>query len=193
MITSGDRLKTLLQECHLSPSDLALHRNILPQHVNNWIRRGVPIARLDDIAGLLCVHTHWLRTGMGPKYRFPHLPTPRPQDQFIDQDNLLHPAPSPTALAASTLEDVLIPFHRPLNQQLIAVDDRYLRLPREAIDSLCINPDHCAALIMPDTSQAPASNLAPPWPSTAATPCISPATSMPYCTAATWRSAPSTP
>ncbi|WP_277963951.1 S24 family peptidase, partial [Pseudomonas sp. RIT-To-2] len=53
------------------------------------------------------------------------------------------------------LEDVLIPFHRPLNQQLIAVDDRYLRLPREAIDSLCINPDHCAALIMPDTSQAP--------------------------------------
>ncbi|WAH59471.1 XRE family transcriptional regulator [Pseudomonas silvicola] len=156
MITSGDRLKTLLQECHLSPSDLALHRNILPQHVNNWIRRGVPIARLDDIAGLLCVHTHWLRTGMGPKYRFPPPSPPLdPQDQFIDQDNLLHPAPSPTALAASTLEDVLIPFHRPLNQQLIAVDDRYLRLPREAIDSLCIYPDHCAALIMPDTSQAP--------------------------------------
>jgi len=153
MINSGDRLKTLLQDCHLTPSDLALYRNVLPQHVNNWIRRGIPIARLDDIAQLLCVHTRWLRTGFGPKYRFPPpFPPIDPQDQFFDQDIL---DGNPSALAASTDSDVLVSFHRPFNHQLIAVENSHLRLPLAALEALNINPAHCAALVMPDASMAP--------------------------------------
>lgn len=155
MISSGDRLKTLLLECHLTPSDLALHRNVLPQHVNNWIRRGVPIARLDDIAQLLCVHTRWLRTGLGPKYRFPApFPPSDPQDEFFDQDSLA-PHGNPATRYATTAGDILLPFHRLLNHQLIADESQHLRLPIAAFDSLQINPEHCVAMTMPDAGMMP--------------------------------------
>lgn len=68
MNTSGDRLRTLLREVHLSASDFAKNRDVTPQHVNNWFKRGVPMARLDEIAELLSVTSRWLRTGEGPKY-----------------------------------------------------------------------------------------------------------------------------
>jgi len=162
MLTSGDRLRTLLKDCHLSPSDLALHRNVLPQHVNNWIRRGVPVARMDDIAQLLCVHSRWLRTGLGPKYRFPPpLPPVDPQDEFYDQDSD-DPTGNPTVLAATSSDDVLLAFHRPLNRQFIAVEDRHLRLPRAAFEQLGVEPTHCAALVMPDGGMAPRIPLGAP-------------------------------
>ncbi len=155
MISSGDRLKTLLQDCHLSPSDLALHRNVLPQHVNNWIRRGVPVARIDDIAQLLCVHSRWLRTGMGPKYRFPPpFPPSDPQDEFFDEDSLT-PRGHPSGLAASTADDLFVPFYRPLHHQLIADEKRHLRLPLAIFKALQVDPEHCVALTMPDNSMSP--------------------------------------
>ena len=40
MNTSGDRLRLLLRECHLSASDFAANRRVTPQHVNNWFKRG---------------------------------------------------------------------------------------------------------------------------------------------------------
>lgn len=71
MNTSGDRLKALLHECGLSASDFAAQRSVTPQHVNNWFNRGVPLARLDEMADLFCVHRRWLRTGEGPKHPNP--------------------------------------------------------------------------------------------------------------------------
>ncbi|HDS1819331.1 TPA: helix-turn-helix transcriptional regulator, partial [Pseudomonas putida] len=71
MNTSGDRLKALLHECGLTPSDFAAQRSVTPQHVNNWFRRGVPLARLDEMADLFCVHRRWLRSGEGPKHPTP--------------------------------------------------------------------------------------------------------------------------
>lgn len=68
MNTSGDRLKALLREVHLSASDFAKNRGVTPQHVNNWFKRGVPMARLNEIAELLCVSSRWLRTGEGLKH-----------------------------------------------------------------------------------------------------------------------------
>lgn len=68
MNTSGDRLRNLLRECHLSASDFAANRRVTPQHVNNWFKRGIPMARLDEIAELLCVNSRWLRCGEGPKH-----------------------------------------------------------------------------------------------------------------------------
>lgn len=68
MNTSGDRLKALLRECHLTASDFAANRRVTPQHVNNWFKRGIPMARLDEIAELLCVNSRWLRTGEGVKH-----------------------------------------------------------------------------------------------------------------------------
>ncbi|EPM63950.1 Cro/CI family transcriptional regulator [Pseudomonas syringae pv. actinidiae ICMP 19071] len=41
---------------------------ITPQHVNNWFKRGVPMARIDEVAELLTVNARWLRSGDGPKH-----------------------------------------------------------------------------------------------------------------------------
>ena len=68
MNTSGDRLRALLRECHLSATDFAANRKVTPQHVNNWFKRGIPLARLDEVAELLTVNARWLRTGEGPKH-----------------------------------------------------------------------------------------------------------------------------
>ncbi|MCF5134817.1 helix-turn-helix domain-containing protein, partial [Pseudomonas lactis] len=68
MNTSGDRLKALLREVHLSASDFAKNRGVTPQHVNNWFKRGVPMGRLNEIAELLCVSSRWLSDGKGPKH-----------------------------------------------------------------------------------------------------------------------------
>ena len=68
MNTSGDRLRVLLRECQLSATDFAANRKVTPQHVNNWFKRGIPIARMEEIAELLSVNAYWLRTGSGPKH-----------------------------------------------------------------------------------------------------------------------------
>ncbi|MFJ3484567.1 helix-turn-helix transcriptional regulator [Pseudomonas sp. NPDC090202] len=68
MNTSGDRLRILLRECHLSATDFAANRKVTPQHVNNWFKRGIPMARLEEVAELLSVNARWLRNGEGPKH-----------------------------------------------------------------------------------------------------------------------------
>jgi phage repressor protein C with HTH and peptisase S24 domain len=68
MNTSGDRLRVLLRECHLSATDFAVNRKVTPQHVNNWFKRGIPMARMEEVAELLSVNAQWLRTGEGPKH-----------------------------------------------------------------------------------------------------------------------------
>jgi phage repressor protein C with HTH and peptisase S24 domain len=68
MNTSGDRLRVLLRECHLSATDFAANRKVTPQHVNNWFKRGIPMARMEEVAELLSVNVRWLRTGDGPKH-----------------------------------------------------------------------------------------------------------------------------
>ncbi len=71
MTNSGDRFKLLLAECNLSTADFAAYLRVTPQHVNNWLKRGVPLARMDEIAYLLCVRSKWLRYGIGQKYPAP--------------------------------------------------------------------------------------------------------------------------
>jgi phage repressor protein C with HTH and peptisase S24 domain len=68
MNTSGDRLRILLRECHLSATDFAANRKVTPQHVNNWFKRGIPMARMEEVAALLSVNVRWLRSGEGPKH-----------------------------------------------------------------------------------------------------------------------------
>jgi phage repressor protein C with HTH and peptisase S24 domain len=68
MNTSGDRLRVLLRECHLSATDFAANRKVTPQHVNNWFKRGIPMARIEEVAELLSVNARWLRNGDGPKH-----------------------------------------------------------------------------------------------------------------------------
>ncbi|WPO99463.1 S24 family peptidase [Pseudomonas sp. HR96] len=153
MNTSGDRLKHLLFECDLRPADFAAHRNLTPQHIYNWFTRGVPAARLDEIATLLSVRAYWLRTGKGPKY--PNAPDPSApfepaslafvRRQGISQNEAL-------VKAISRADDCLVSFHALSGEHLLPLQDAQLRLPRQAFESVGVRPDDSIALLMPDTS-----------------------------------------
>lgn len=149
MNTSGDRLKALLNECNLSASDFAAQRRVTPQHVNNWFHRGVPQARLDEIAELLCVRSRWLRTGEGPKHStpLPHLKRngtpPHPE------------TPDHSTLTTHGDDDVCLPFHCIHDGQLEIAGERHLRLPRHALDRLGVDPAQAICLSMPDVNMMP--------------------------------------
>lgn len=149
MNTSGDRLKALLQECNLSPSDFAAQRKITPQHVNNWFKRGVPLARLDEIAELLCVRSKWLRSGEGPKHPNP-LPRLNASARQPGTD-----LPEPSLLAAHGADDIQLPFFGIQSRQLMPIADRYLRLPIRALDALGVDPGQALCLSMPAGNMSP--------------------------------------
>lgn len=149
MNTSGDRLKALLNECNLSASDFAAQRKVTPQHVNNWFHRGVPQARLDEIAELLCVRSRWLRTGEGPKHStpLPHLKRNGPQPK--------NEAPDHSALTTYGDHDERLPFHCIQAGQLAPIGDRHVRMPRQALDRLGVDPGQAICLSMPDVNMMP--------------------------------------
>jgi phage repressor protein C with HTH and peptisase S24 domain len=149
MNTSGDRLKTLLHECSLSPSDFAAQRKVTPQHVNNWFKRGVPLARLDEIAELLCVCSKWLRTGEGPKH-----PNPLPRLNAAPRKPGTE-APEPSLLAANAPDDIPLPFHSMQSRQLRPIADRYLHLPLRALDAVGVDPERALCLSMPSNNMSP--------------------------------------
>ncbi|MDF0731389.1 S24 family peptidase [Pseudomonas entomophila] len=146
MNTSGDRLKALLQECALTPSDFAAQRNVTPQHVNNWFKRGVPLARLDEIADLFCVHRRWLRSGEGPKH-----PSP------IMRPCMPNPAPTPTTpdTPEHDWRQVRILYHAVREGRLAPLPRRYLRLSAKALATLGVSPRNAVCLEMPGSNMAP--------------------------------------
>ncbi|MBC3488123.1 S24 family peptidase [Pseudomonas kermanshahensis] len=146
MNTSGDRLKALLHECGLTPSDFAAQRSVTPQHVNNWFRRGVPLARLDEMADLFCVHRRWLRSGEGPKHPNPILRSgpPRPP----------HTNP-PTPLSAHSGRLLQVPFYALQHGLLVPVANHHLRLPTTALKALGVAAQNAICLAMPAANMAP--------------------------------------
>ena len=149
MNTSGDRLKNLLHECSLSPSDFAAQRQVTPQHVNNWFKRGVPLARLDEIADLLCVCSKWLRSGEGPKH-----PTPLPRNNAALRKPGTEPT-DPSLLAANTAEDIHLSFYSVQSKQLRPITSRYLRLPVRALSAVGVDPAQAICVTMPASNMSP--------------------------------------
>lgn len=143
MKTSGDRLRALLQECHLSASDFAVNRKVSPQHVNNWFKRGLPMARMEEIAKLLTVNARWLRSGEGPKH---------PGEYYEDAST---PPPVPTL----NTEDVLLPLLKEIEaahgqgQTVVAeATERKIRLPLRTLQAMSIDPDDAVCAVMTGNS-----------------------------------------
>ena len=146
MNTSGDRLKTLLRECHLSASEFAANRRVTPQHVNNWFKRGIPMARLDEIAELLCVNSRWLRTGEGVKH--PSIPGLTP--------NVPKTAIAGTHAADFTASDIAVPFYNEVlspnvsgKTRVVEIPDHHVRLSLACLHAMDVNPEQaiCAPMI----------------------------------------------
>ncbi|WP_422403877.1 LexA family transcriptional regulator [Pseudomonas sp. GZD-209] len=145
MNSSGDRLKALLQECNLTPSDFAAQRNVTPQHINNWFKRGVPQARLDEIADLFCVYPRWLRSGEGPKHPDPLTPA-RPA---------LAPTQAPAPLLALGTQSVQLPLHQLQQGSLSATPELFQPIPRQALDSVGVAAHNAFCIGMPASNMAP--------------------------------------
>ncbi|AZE86063.1 Transcriptional regulator [Pseudomonas orientalis] len=145
MNTSGDRLKALLREVHLSASDFAKNRGVTPQHVNNWFKRGVPMGRLNEIAELLCVSSRWLSDGKGPKHP--------PANYLLE---------GPTARIAPTREDIgkylTGPACRPeTNDVEIPLHPTFtsterIRVTQHTLQTLNVKPDRAVGAYMVDNS-----------------------------------------
>ncbi|MBF8780082.1 helix-turn-helix transcriptional regulator [Pseudomonas fulva] len=148
MKTSGDRLKALLKECNLTASDLAAQRNVAPQHVNNWFNRGIPLARVDELAELLCVNRRWLLTGQGRKYAKPIL---RPLPISTQTDS----AAISAELAGSDARLIRLPYHQARDGRLLAVPERGLTLPAQALAGCGVEPAAALSVSMPSDNMEP--------------------------------------
>lgn len=149
MNTSGDRLRALLRECHLSATDFAANRKVTPQHVNNWFKRGIPLARLDEVAELLTVNARWLRTGEGPK----HPSESANESAGGDTSITLHTARS------LSRGDVEVPVFKEIesetgNSVIAQAPGKKIRLPLHVLQSMNINASNAICIAMVGNSMA---------------------------------------
>jgi phage repressor protein C with HTH and peptisase S24 domain len=151
MKTSGDRLRALLRECHLSATDFAANRKVTPQHVNNWFKRGIPMARLEEVAELLTVNARWLRTGEGPK----HPTESANENNGGDTPISLHPG------RRLSRGEVDVPVFKEIEptqdgeQSVIApIPGKKVRLPLHVLHSMNINTSNAICLAMSGNSMA---------------------------------------
>lgn len=147
MNTSGDRLRVLLRECHLSATDFAANRKVTPQHVNNWFKRGIPLARLEEVAELLCVTPRWLRTGDGPKH---------PGDHPQGHSGEAAPADNAPLTLGCDVELTVYREHtdnsgRPAG---IRACDRRVHLSRHALQAMGVEEKHAICITLYGNSMA---------------------------------------
>lgn len=64
---SGDRLRNLLDEFQLTPTEAARAFGVTNQNLNNWFSRGIPSRQILNIARLLKVRPEWLSSGEGDR------------------------------------------------------------------------------------------------------------------------------
>jgi phage repressor protein C with HTH and peptisase S24 domain len=145
MNTSGDRLKALLRECHLTASDFAANRRVTPQHVNNWFKRGIPMARMDEIAELLCVNSRWLRTGEGVKH--PDV-AHRQNDTAAQAPEHHRPATQPLDIDVPFYNEVLCPEGSG-KTRVAPIPDGRVRLSNSVLQAMDVSPEQaiCAPMI----------------------------------------------
>ncbi len=147
MNTSGERLRALLRECHLSATDFAANRKVTPQHVNNWFKRGIPLARMEEVAELLTVNARWLRTGEGPKH---------PHDPGTGSERLGDtPLPLHSGLSLPR-GDVELPMLKERESETpgTPTTGKKIRLPLNVLQSMNIHPDNAMCMAMVGNSMA---------------------------------------
>ncbi|CAM3347222.1 transcriptional regulator [Pseudomonas floridensis] len=153
MNTSGDRLRILLKECHLTATDFAANRKITPQHVNNWFKRGVPMARIDEVAELLTVNARWLRTGEGPKH-----PTDSANEHNGGDTRLIIHQDQGRNMLRGDVEIQIFKeiesTHGVSKTVLAEAPGQKIRLPLQVLQTMGIDPKNCLCVAMVGNSMA---------------------------------------
>jgi len=138
--TSGPRFKALLEEAKITTTGFAAFWDTEAQNIHNWYTRGVPAYRMEEVARILSVNSHWLKTGEGP------------QDaaalRVIDESGNTFDAQAIRSIY-TVIEpvDVELPFYKEATKapdsnktHVIEDPDHSIRLPRSHLDALEIKP-----------------------------------------------------
>lgn len=99
---SGDRLRKLLDEVQMTPTEAARAFGVTTQNLNNWFSRGIPSRQLLAVAQHLNVRPEWLSAGSGP----------RDAEQYGVKSNATHLGPIDAWDDGTPLDDdeVYVPF-----------------------------------------------------------------------------------
>lgn len=106
----------------------------------------MPLARLDELADLFCVHRRWLRTGEGPKHHNPTLRNCPPGPT---------PASLPTPLSVQGGRALKVPFYELHDGLLSPVASKHLCLPAKTLKVLGVHADDPICLAMPASNMTP--------------------------------------
>ncbi len=137
----------LLRECHLSATDFAANRKVTPQHVNNWFKRGIPMARMEEVSELLSVNARWLRTGEGPKH-------PGERRGKAEHEPIAHKTRS------SARDQLELPIYNELHNQgarrpsVAEVPNQKIRLSRRVLDAMEVELHNAICIAMTGSSMA---------------------------------------
>jgi phage repressor protein C with HTH and peptisase S24 domain len=150
MNTSGERLRVILRECELSATDFAANRKVTPQHVNNWFKRGIPCARLVEVAELLSVNAQWLRTGEGPKHPGERNTRPEP----------VPAAPKARVERGNGRDQLELPVYNEVHNQgarrsaVAEIPNHSIRLSRRVLDAMDVELHNAICVAMAGSSMA---------------------------------------
>lgn len=165
MNTSGTRLRDHLDRHSIAYVDFAKQMGVDPQHVNNWFKRGVPKARIFQVADTLKVDPRWLSDGLvvasegqqtsapAPHYTGPHEASPLeplyPWDEStpLDSDEVELPLYKEVEIAAGNGRTAVR-----------VVDGRKLRFSYATLRAAGVDPANAFCATLNGDSMAPLIN-----------------------------------
>ena len=137
--TSGPRFKALLEKANITTTGFAAFFDTEAQNIHNWYTRGVPAYRMEEVARLLSVNSHWLKTGEGPEDA-KHL-------HLLDESGHTFDAQAIRGIY-TVIEpmDVELPLYKEMpiargahKTHIVEDNGQFIRLPKSHLDSLEIN------------------------------------------------------
>lgn len=166
MNTSGKRLRDHLNSLGASYADFAKRMNVEPQHVNNWFKRGVPKARIFEVADALKLDPRWLADGIGqgpgqPSAISERAATYTGSDEFTQLEPL-HPWDDRTPLDSDEVE---VPLYKEVEiaagcgrTAVRAVEGRKLRFSYATLRAAGVDPANAFCASVNGDSMAPLIN-----------------------------------
>lgn len=166
MNTSGQRLRDYLDSQGMSYADFAKRMNVDPQHVNNWFKRGVPKARIFEVADALKLDPRWLADGMaqppsGPAKIGEHQPHYGGPDEVTPLEPL-HPWDDKTPLDPDEVE---VPLYKEVEiaagsgrTAVKAIEGRKLRFSYATLRAAGVDPASAFCASVNGDSMAPLIN-----------------------------------
>lgn len=165
MNTSGQRLREHLDSHGIPYVEFAKGMGVDPQHVNNWFKRGVPKARIFEVADTLGVDPRWLADGISQSPEHNQAPAGRGESDGADDASMLeplHPWDSNTPLDPDEVE---VPLYKEVEiaagggrTAVRALEGRKLRFSYATLRAAGVDPANAFCATVSGDSMTPLIN-----------------------------------